>query len=397
MATTQLPIEGVFERETGALVGFAADSGGEVVLDVEAAQKQVSGQTWADGPNGGVDVDFGSNGGFWPDLAGGADMWRFKGRLMAGSAADTTGNRFGTQGSWLADGNIGANWGPRDSQAVVMSTNGLIALMGASKSSMQNNVPKECIGVAGFVLHDSSASIDVKAWALYGDVQHEATAVGPSYGLELAVKNKGANTFFTPAGGGVGTFGIWLQGGGDATYGGNAANPCTAAIAVIPGGSTWNAGLVFKSGALSLTKVGNTEGVAIAMAPRHRVEWIQSNGNPAATITSTNTAGTAVKMTFEGNGLRLAEETYGGSHFLFALAATASSAANGLQFLSAATGGVPRVATFGTDADIDLFLSPKGTGVLRFGAFTSNSDAAVNGYITIKDSAGNLRKLATIA
>jgi hypothetical protein len=33
----------------------------------------------------------------------------------------------------------------------------------------------------------------------------------------------------------------------------------------------------------------------------------------------------------------------------------------------------------------------------RFGFFTSNADAAVTGYITIIDEAGNTRKLATIA
>ena len=35
--------------------------------------------------------------------------------------------------------------------------------------------------------------------------------------------------------------------------------------------------------------------------------------------------------------------------------------------------------------------------VLRFGAWTSNADAAVNGYVTIKDAGGTVRKLATIA
>lgn len=36
-------------------------------------------------------------------------------------------------------------------------------------------------------------------------------------------------------------------------------------------------------------------------------------------------------------------------------------------------------------------------GAVRFGTFTSNADAAVNGYITITDAGGTTRKLATIA
>jgi hypothetical protein len=38
-----------------------------------------------------------------------------------------------------------------------------------------------------------------------------------------------------------------------------------------------------------------------------------------------------------------------------------------------------------------------GAGTFRFGTFTTNADAAVNGYVTIKDVNGNVRKLATIA
>jgi hypothetical protein len=64
----------------------------------------------------------------------------------------------------------------------------------------------------------------------------------------------------------------------------------------------------------------------------------------------------------------------------------------------AITGSAITVETAGTGADnIDLTLTPAGTGVLKFGTWTSNADAAVNGYITVKDAAGNSRKLATIA
>ena len=48
-------------------------------------------------------------------------------------------------------------------------------------------------------------------------------------------------------------------------------------------------------------------------------------------------------------------------------------------------------------SNADLSLVPKGTGLVRFGAFTSGSDAAITGHITIKDASGNTRKLAVIA
>lgn len=57
----------------------------------------------------------------------------------------------------------------------------------------------------------------------------------------------------------------------------------------------------------------------------------------------------------------------------------------------------PRLYAAGAATNIDIQLVPKGTGRVILGAWTSNADAGVNGYITVKDSAGNLRKLATIA
>lgn len=59
--------------------------------------------------------------------------------------------------------------------------------------------------------------------------------------------------------------------------------------------------------------------------------------------------------------------------------------------------GIADVSGKGSATNIDVQLTPKGTGNVRFGTFTSNADAPVNGYITIKDAAGNTRKLATIA
>ncbi|MBP8282584.1 MAG: hypothetical protein KAX46_01500 [Chromatiaceae bacterium] len=57
------------------------------------------------------------------------------------------------------------------------------------------------------------------------------------------------------------------------------------------------------------------------------------------------------------------------------------------------------VATFGANGasgSVDVYLAPK-AGYVRFGTKTSTGDVAVNGYITIKDAAGNLVKLATVA
>jgi hypothetical protein len=77
----------------------------------------------------------------------------------------------------------------------------------------------------------------------------------------------------------------------------------------------------------------------------------------------------------------------------------AASTVNRLTIVASVTGNpvVFAVDSESADANVDILLSPKGTGVIRMGAWTSNVDGPINGYITIKDSAGNTRKIPTIA
>ena len=58
-------------------------------------------------------------------------------------------------------------------------------------------------------------------------------------------------------------------------------------------------------------------------------------------------------------------------------------------------GSTPSLAVLGSDTNIDLALTPKGTGVVQFGTYTAGV-LAPTGYITIKDSGGTTRKLAVI-
>lgn len=70
---------------------------------------------------------------------------------------------------------------------------------------------------------------------------------------------------------------------------------------------------------------------------------------------------------------------------------------NRLEVLGSPTGVAPTLRARGVDANVDLFLDVQGAGVLRFGTWAASADAAITGYITIKDAAGVLRKIATIA
>lgn len=76
--------------------------------------------------------------------------------------------------------------------------------------------------------------------------------------------------------------------------------------------------------------------------------------------------------------------------------ASTASVVNHFRIAGAAAGSAPVMVAEGTDTNIDIRFTPKGTGVLRFGTHTASADAAVSGYITILDSLGTIRKLAVI-
>ena len=69
-----------------------------------------------------------------------------------------------------------------------------------------------------------------------------------------------------------------------------------------------------------------------------------------------------------------------------------SSAVNYIQATGAVTTAAPELSAQGSDANINLKLTPKGTGVLQFGTYTAGI-LAQTGYITITDAGGTSRRL----
>ena len=61
------------------------------------------------------------------------------------------------------------------------------------------------------------------------------------------------------------------------------------------------------------------------------------------------------------------------------------------------TGNPPTLSGIGTDTNVDLRLLSQGTGVLRFGTHAAIVAETLTGFITIKDAAGNSRKLAVVS
>jgi hypothetical protein len=66
--------------------------------------------------------------------------------------------------------------------------------------------------------------------------------------------------------------------------------------------------------------------------------------------------------------------------------------ANYVSIAPKVAGTSPVISVLGSDTDIDLTLTPKGAGAVRFGTYTGTI-LTPTGYITIKDSGGTSRRL----
>lgn len=89
--------------------------------------------------------------------------------------------------------------------------------------------------------------------------------------------------------------------------------------------------------------------------------------------------------------------TNGAGSEQFRVLHTAGTIANYLTATGNTTGNAPSFSVAGSDTNIDLALTPKGTGRVKFGTYTANMALTIQGYIEILDSGGTIRKLAVIA
>ena len=155
--------------------------------------------------------------------------------------------------------------------------------------------------------------------------------------------------------------------GSGATFTASVANGKVTGIAVTAGGSGYSAGTL-----LYLTPA-NSDGAVRALNAAAVNANLRLRAQASGTVILGSENGTSLTVT------------------------TVADTVNGLQVVGSQTGTSPEIRALGSDADLDLRLVPKGTGLVRFGTLTASGDAPVNGYITIKTAGGGTVKLATIA
>ena len=159
-------------------------------------------------------------------------------------------------------------------------------------------------------------------------------------------------------------------------------------------GSDANIGLVLSGKGTGVVALGGSTvaNSGLVVAPTaSSVNYLQVTAGAGTVWPSISTVGTAATL-----GIFFNTKSAGYSFAVNGVANAAisytASAVNYLQLASAATGAAPTLSAQGSDANINLKLTPKGTGVLQFGTYTAGI-VAQTGYITITDAGGTSRRL----
>ena len=229
------------------------------------------------------------------------------------------------------------------------------------------------LAVAGVAYNDDTTGVRSSVWSLYGSTVRNAGTIGASHGLELDIANRGderelyPNSMF-PNGQ---TQALWLGSGGELTQAGEGLNAASAAIGIIANDKTTGKtarflkGIVFGSDSLKGTDGGSTgHGVAIAFGNRHAMSWFNNANEKAAEILSTAEDSTkALRLTFTDYGVSLNRLSQ--AQPVFSVEAGPTNPVNYIAVRPQATANPPALGVAGSDADIDLRLSPKGAGTVR--------------------------------
>jgi hypothetical protein len=249
-------------------------------------------------------------------------------------------------------------------------------------------------GLQVLILNTASAVnyLQVTGSATGNNVSFSAAGTDTNIGIDFASKGFGSLRFFT---GGNRQFNIadttsavnYLQVTGAATGGGPVLSAQGSDANITNYYATKGTGFhSFVTGGNAQFLITNTASA---------VNCLQVTGAASEFPTlSAQGSSTNISVVIKSKGSGVVySQTGGGTQFVVD---NTASAVNWLQVTGAATGGAPVVSARGSDTNIDLALTPKGTGNVRFGTLTATSDVAITGFIEIKDSAGNVRKLAVI-
>lgn len=246
------------------------------------------------------------------------------------------------------------------------------------------------IPVFGCAWNDNT-SLASKAYGGYFEAHRTATSTGvDTYGVEIDTRVSNATITADPYTVGD-VVALQIASGADWDPTGQFDASCAIQIAGNP--KQFKKGIVIRSDALTDLGGGLKEAIAIPQNCLIR-QWISAGVSGPFLYFNATAASASPSLTFGDLNLKVIETSTGAEQFRFIMT---NSAVNYVSSTASTTGNAVQVGAGGSDANIDLQLTPKGTGLVRFGTYTATGDVVCNGYVTIKTADGTTRKLMTTA
>jgi hypothetical protein len=175
-------------------------------------------------------------------------------------------------------------------------------------------------------------------------------------------------------------------------------NTTSSGANILAQGST-NAFFGFNSngtGAIQFGTNGNTGNTQLQVShTASAVNYVQVTGaaTGAGPIISVQGSDANAEMRYRTKGVYNHSFQNGNGNANFIIDQTAgNSVVNRLQVAGSVAGSAPSMSSVGSDTNIDLALTPKGTGLVKFGTYTAGAPAAT-GYISVKSAAGVTYKI----
>lgn len=324
------------------------------------------------------------NGQFWTNTGGKTHRLQ---RLFIGTATQTSGNAPPTTDSWLS----GAYVAPhstltQNASLAVISPLGLNSLLTASRTSDFGG-GAGCIPLMSWAFNDDPASVQ-GCWSGYFEARKMLTAHngGSAHGIEIDATNLSGTTIYgmvqpynmggdgTGPGGSTGIVSaLWLASGGEVGTA-DAHN----AIGIRDNGQRFLRGIVFGQQALRGTDgTGTGTGEAIVTARGHGWYQYAAKDRPeAAIIMDVGIAGRGMRLWMDDTGTSLKDQA-GNPYVSFGYVA---SPANYPSISSGTSGSGIGISAVGSDTNINVVLSPKGSGVGKVGSDTISTLTATQTF-----------------
>jgi hypothetical protein len=329
--------------------------------------------------------------GFFSD-EGPVSVYRLRDRVWIGDAAVQNGKKSpAATRSWLgvSVGGYNTYLESRSQLCVASSIGGVAGAFGSRASDNtrldgSSNPENNTIGLASYVENDKTGAA-TGCWGVYIHAYRSSATTGSCHGIEVDVASTGTapdvNPYTTQGMVSGVSAGLWVMAGGEAHLAGASLTPNSLGMYLGNNGTRWNKGLVFATNALTRTDDADdaTAATAIQLARGHEIRWAYSSSDAAiagyvrAIGNDVNNVH-GVQMSNSGVTLR------GPGDKAVIQAQGVSSAVNNHYFQNSAAAGPLTWQAAGTDTNIRLRATPKGTEGFEVtnGAFLMNGSTVVN-------------------